>query len=119
MRDKSTGSVVGWLSGEQHDWETFYLRNSGFVPSARRKGLYTSIHSDIINYLQQQGFGRVVSDHSPNNRPILLMKIKFGYYVNSVTIDERFGPHVRLVYLIDKARRRQFEERFGLNQYDE
>ena len=81
--------------------------------------LHTSIHSDVMNYLRQQGFGRVVSDHSPNNRPILLMKIKFGYYINSVTIDERFGPHVRLVYLIDEARRRQFEERFGLNQYDD
>ncbi len=116
---KESKSVVGWISGEQHDWETFYFRNSGFLPEVRRKGIYSVLHDSIIASLRERGFERVISDHAPNNRAMLLLKIKFGYFIQSVTVDERFGPLVRLVYYLNPDRRLRFESRYELIHYDE
>lgn len=113
VREIESGAIVGWLTGEQHDWETFYLRNSGFVPLVRLLGIYSSIHSALMNYLHSKGFERVVSDHAPNNKPILMQKIGFGYSINSMTFDDRFGPLVRLIYFFNQDRQREFEARFN------
>jgi Acetyltransferase (GNAT) family len=118
VRRKSNSELVGWVSGEQHDWETFYLRNSGFIPAVRRQGLYRSIHEDVVRYLDGLGFERIVSDHSPNNKAILMMKIGFGYFVNAVTIDDRFGPMVRLLYIVNADRRKRYFEKYDLIDYD-
>lgn len=103
--------------GEQHDFETFYLRNSGFIPEFRRKGIYSIAHSAIIEHLKNIGFERVVSDHLPNNRPMLVLKLNEGYVVNNVTLDDRYGAMVRLIKFLHQDRQKSFEERFRLPNY--
>ncbi|OFZ31747.1 MAG: hypothetical protein A2622_04035 [Bdellovibrionales bacterium RIFCSPHIGHO2_01_FULL_40_29] len=116
--EKLSGNPIGWIMGEQHDYETFYLRNSGFIPEFRRKKLYTISHSAIVKHLKGLGFERIVSDHLPNNKPMLLFKIKDGYIINNMTLDDRFGPMVRLVKFIYDDRQKFFEKRFRLPDFD-
>jgi len=115
--EKSSNQPIGWIMGEQHDFETFYLRNSGFVPKFRRRGLYSIVHAAIVDYLKMRGFERIVSDHLPNNKPMLILKINDGYVINNMTFDDRFGPMVRLVKFLHEDRQQIFEERFRLPDY--
>lgn len=115
--ERSSNQPIGWITGEQHDFETFYLRNSGFVPKFRRRRLYSIAHAAIVEYLKKCGFERIVSDHLPNNKPMLILKINDGYIINSMTFDDRFGPLVRLVKFLHKDRQQLFEERFRLPDY--
>jgi len=116
---KPTGQSVGWIMGEQHDYETFYLRNSGFIPQFRRKGIYSIAHKAIVEYLKNRGFERIVSDHLPNNKPMLLLKINDGYVINNMTLEDRFGPMIRLVKFLHEDRQKFFEKRFRLPNYDD
>jgi GNAT superfamily N-acetyltransferase len=113
VRDQA-GQVVGWITGEQHDWETFYLRNSGFIPEVRRKGIYSLVHERLVEHLRKIGFERVVSDHQPHNRAILMLKLKAGYNIQSMTLDDRFGSLVRVVLFLNPERQTRFEDRFDL-----
>lgn len=115
--EKISRKPIGWIMSEQHDYETFYLRNSGFVPEFRRKGIYSNAHAAISEYLKKRGFERIVSDHLPNNKPMLILKINDGYIINNMTLDDRFGPMVRLVKFLYKDRQKFFEERFRLPDY--
>ena len=117
--EDSTGLPIGWIISEQHDFETFYLRNSGFIPKFRRKGLYSKAHSAIVIYLKKLGFERIVSDHIPNNKPMLVLKLNAGYVINNMTIDDRFGPMVRVVKFLFEDRLREYEKRLRLPSYSE
>lgn len=115
--EKSKSKPIGWIMGEQHDFETFYFRNSGFIPDFRRKGIYNSAHAAIVDSLKEMGFERVVSDHLPNNRPMLILKLNNGYIINNMTLDERFGSMVRLVKFLHEDRQKLFEEHFRLPNF--
>lgn len=115
--EKSNDQPIGWIMGEQHDYETFYLRNSGFIPKFRRRKLYSLVHSALVDYLRKLGFERIVSDHLPNNKPMLILKLNEGYIINNMTLDDRFGPMVRVVKYLFEDREQFFEDRFLLPSY--
>ncbi len=117
IRVKKTGRPVGWVSGEQHDTTSFYVRNSGMIPSYRRKGIYSKVHDALMRHLEGLGYERVLSDHHPNNRPMLLYKIARGYMIHSMTFDERFGPLVRLALFIKKYQKEKFFQTYKVPQY--
>jgi len=67
----------------------------------------------------QSQLALVVSDHLPNNKPMLLLKINDGYVINNMTLDDRFGPMIRLVKFLHEDRQKFFEKRFRLPNYDD
>ena len=115
--EKSSGQPIGWIMGEQTDFETFYLRSSGFIPKYRRQQIYTTAHAALEDFLKKRGFERIASDHMPNNKPMLILKIRNDYVINNMTLDERFGPMVRLVKLLHSDRQSFYEEKFRLPKY--
>jgi hypothetical protein len=67
-----------------------------------------------LTYLAALGYERVVSNHQTNNRAVIIAKLKVGFNVTAVNLDERWGAQVELTYLFHSDRRRGYERAFAL-----
>jgi RimJ/RimL family protein N-acetyltransferase len=99
---------IGWCIGECQDAMTFYMRNTGFLPAYQGKGLYTAFLPMFLDYLADLGYERVTSQHKPDNPAVLIPKIRSGFVIMAVELEERWGPLVRLVYYTQGYRRDAF-----------
>jgi len=50
--------------------------------------------------LRDIGYERVVSYHSPTNRPVLIAKLKAGFVIRGTSFRENAGASVQLVYFL-------------------
>ncbi|MGB1249282.1 MAG: GNAT family N-acetyltransferase [Candidatus Promineifilaceae bacterium] len=107
----------GWSIGEQHDAETYFMTWSGIHPDYQRRGVYSAFMLDLLSYLKKLGYERVTSNHSVNNNAVIIAKLKAGFQIKGVTLDERFGPVVDLVYYLHDDRKAGFESAFSLPEY--
>jgi RimJ/RimL family protein N-acetyltransferase len=114
----STGKIVGFFGGEAEDNMTFYLRNGGLLPEARRRGLMQFFMPRFVAYLKDLGYERVSSEHYANNSAVLIAMLKSGFYISGLNMDERSGALVKLVLLLKKDRREGFESVFRLPSFD-
>jgi RimJ/RimL family protein N-acetyltransferase len=108
---------IGWSSGAMIDPSTFFMSYSGVVPQYQRKGIYTSFLKVFLTYLHHLGYERVTSNHMVNNRPVLIAKLKAGFYVTGMVLDERWGAQVTLTYFFYKDRRIGFARAYSLEEY--
>ena len=116
-RDKD-GREIGWFVGEAEDNMTFYLRNGGLLPEARRQGLLQYFLPKFLAYLTEVGYERVTSEHYSNNSAVLIAMLKNGFYISGLNLDERSGALIKLVRLLQKDRREGFESAFRLPSFD-
>ena len=63
-------------------------------------------------------YERVSSNHMVTNRPVLIAKLKDGFHVAAVSLDERFGAQVQLTYFFDPGRYQGFVRAFSLDGFD-
>lgn len=117
LRD-SQGSVVGWLTGEMEDPETFYVRTAGIVPEHRHAGVPQLFSPHFLRYLKALGYERVTSQHHPNNRAIIILQLRAGFNIEGYNVDERWGPQVKMVRYLHDDRETEFHRRLRLPQYD-
>jgi len=103
----------GWFTGEQFDYETFYMRNSAILPQYRRKGLYTALMSEVLKRTENMGFQIVTSHHKMTNNSIIIPKLKAGFVISGIEVSDRFGTHVRLSYFFNAKRRKAMDFRVG------
>ncbi|MFF7649325.1 GNAT family N-acetyltransferase [Streptomyces sp. NPDC007983] len=115
--ENSEGKVVGWLKGRMEDPTTFYLGTSGLLPEYRVQRLAALVYSRLLEYLEDLGYERVTSQHHPHNRAAMILQLKYGFAFEGMSLDERWGPMVKMVYFFDRDRRAEFERRFGFEQY--
>lgn len=106
--------AVGWSYGNLRDRVTFFMISTGLLPAYRQHGIYRAFLRRFLSYLYKLGYERVVSNHQTNNRVIIIAKLKAGFNVTSVNLDERWGAQVELTYLFDEERRRGYERAFAL-----
>lgn len=109
-------TYVGYSYGDMRDAQTFFMTSSGVLPAYRRRGLYTSFLRQLLRYLYALGYERVVSNHHPNNRAVIIAKLKAGFTVTAVNLDERWGAQVELTYLFHNDRRAIFCRAFALEE---
>ena len=114
----ATGKEIGWFVGEAEDNTTFYLRNGGLLPEARRQGLLQFFLPKFLTYLKEIGYERVTSEHYSNNTAVLIAMLKNGFYISGLNMDERTGALIKLVRLLHKDRREGFESSFRLPSFD-
>ena len=107
----------GWSFGEQRDAETFFMTWTGVHPVYQRRGIYSAFLLELIPYLKQIGYERVTSNHAVNNNPVIIAKLKAGFHIMSMSLDERFGAVVDLVYYLHADRKAGFESAFSLPTY--
>ena len=103
----------GWFSGDQYNYETFYMRNSAILPQFRRQGLYRALMSEILRRTKEMGFQIVLSRHTTTNNSIIIPKLKAGFVITAIEVSDRFGTLVHLSYFFNSTRRRVMEFRAG------
>lgn len=114
---QSGADLTGWSYGQMRDNETFFMSNTAILPTFRRRGLYSAFLERLIAYLDAVGYERIVSNHQPNNRAVLIAKLKAGFSVSAVNLDERWGAQVELTYHLHEDRRRGYERAFALQAW--
>ena len=105
---------VGWSFGHMHDSETFFMSWSGVARAYQKRGIYGAFVRRLLPYLEGLGYERVSSNHMLNNRPVLIAKLKAGFNITSVTMDERYGAQATLTYFCHEDRQQGFETAFSL-----
>lgn len=116
--DTTEGKDIGWAYGSMRDSMTFFMTNTGILPVYRRRGIYGAFLGCLLAYLEALGYERVVSNHQTNNRAVLIAKLKAGFNITAVNLDERWGAQVELTYLIHDDRWRGYECAFSLQSWD-
>lgn len=91
---------------------------SAILPAYRRRGIYTAFLRHFLPYLQALGYKRVTSNHMVTNRPVLIAKLKAGFHVTAVSLDERFGAQVQLSYFFNLTRYEGFTRAFSLDGFE-
>ncbi|MDT0472328.1 GNAT family N-acetyltransferase [Streptomyces sp. DSM 41014] len=115
--ENAEGKVVGWLKGRMEDANTFYLGTSGMLPEYRAQRIAAVVYARFLEYLEDLGYERVTSQHHPHNRSAMILQLKYGFTFEGMSLDERWGPMVKMVHFFDGDRRAEFERRFGFEQY--
>lgn len=110
----AAGQPVGWSTGEQRQGDDFFMTWSGILPEWQRRGLYGAFLGRLKSYLGALGYRRLTSNHHVNNRAVLIAKLKAGFLINALTLDERFGAVVWLAYYFEPTDERGFERAFSL-----
>lgn len=94
--------LAGWATGYQTDSDEFYMHNTGIFKQHRRKGLYTKMLPLILSEVKQKGYQKVNSKHTTTNNAVIIPKLKAGFLINGIEVNEKFGVLVKLVYYFNK-----------------
>lgn len=105
------GDIIGWTLAQQDDPITLLMRNTAVDPAHRRQGLYTALLDFVVQYARDNGYQRITSTHSATNNAILIAKLKAGFAISGLHVDERFGVMVHLTNYLYEQRSRVFERR--------
>ncbi|HEX7004033.1 MAG TPA: GNAT family N-acetyltransferase [Trueperaceae bacterium] len=110
---------VGWHVGHQEDAEKFYMTNTGIVEEHRGKGIYTALLPKIMERVAAEGFQIIYSRHNATNNSVLVPKLKAGFVISGLEINDRFGTLVHLSYFTNPLRRRMMGVRAGEERIDD
>lgn len=104
---------IGWHVGWQTDAATYYMTNSAVLREYRGHGVYSEMVVALIEHLRERGFQRLTSRHLASNNPILTLKLRAGFHITGMEVDERFGILVCLSYIFSEQRRNAYRFRIG------
>jgi len=105
--------LTGWHFGKQISFDSFYMQNSVILPEHRRKGLYTALLKTVIEISIKQGFQRVTSRHIATNNHIIIPKLKAGFVITNLEINDVLGITVQLTFYSNEVRRKMMDYRVG------
>jgi RimJ/RimL family protein N-acetyltransferase len=108
---------IGWSVGAMIDASTFFMSWTAILPSHQRRGIYTAFLKVFLPYLHALGYERVTSNHMVNNRPVLIAKLKVGFHITGIVLDERYGAQVSLAYFFYQDRRDGFARTYSLGHF--
>ena len=109
---------VGWSWGYQENATTFYMVNSAVLNSHRRKGIYSALIEKCISILTKKGFQLIYSRHCATNNAVIIPKLKAGFLISKMEIDDKFGVLIHLHFFTNKARRQIMDYRAGQSKPD-
>ena len=105
--------IIGWHFGWQVDSEKFYMCNTGIFSEYQGKGIYTALLPRLLEIYREKGFQKVTSRHNAANNAVLVPKLKAGFMITGMEIDERFGTLVNLTYIFNEQRLKAHKYRTG------
>jgi len=110
---------VGWTWGRQESRHAFYMINSGVLAEHRRRGVYTALIDRCVAAAFDQGFQLVYSRHCATNNAVIIPKLKAGFVISTMEIDDRHGVLVHLRRYANTDRHRIMDYRSGQRGPDE
>ncbi len=111
--------IIGWHFGWQVDSEKFYMCNTGIFNEYQGKGIYTALLPRLLEIYRDTGFQKVTSRHNAANNAVLVPKLKAGFIITGMEIDERFGTLLNLAYIYNEQRLKAHKYRTGELRPDE
>ncbi len=110
---------VGWHFGFQENAVTFYMCNSAIIKEHRKKGIYSALLQYVIEKISKKGFQLIYSRHNATNNSVIIPKLKAGFVIANLELDDVFGVLVHLKYFTNKTRRKIMDYRAGQLKPDE
>lgn len=110
---------IGWSWGAQESGMTFCMYNSAVAPDYRRQGIYTSLLQKAIEIIQIKGFQLIYSRHCMTNNEVIIPKLKAGFVISKLELDDMYGALVHLHYHLHPLRRKILDYRSGHLKPDE
>lgn len=109
-------NFVGWSWGTQEYGATYCMINSAVLPTHRRQGIYGALLDRCIEIVSKQGFQIIYSRHHVTNNAVIIPKLKAGFTISKMELDDKFGVLVHLHYYTNKIRRQIMDYRSGYTQ---
>lgn len=109
---------AGWSFGDQQSAESYYMRNSAVLESHRKKGLYSELLKANLEILTMKGFQVIYSLHLATNNAIIIPKLKAGFVITSLEVEERFGTRIKLSYYTNQLTKKIMDFRVGFSRPD-
>jgi GNAT superfamily N-acetyltransferase len=107
------GELAAMFYGSSGIRGEYWMLATVVTPPHRRQGLYRAIVQWVLDYAREAGFLSVVSQHAPNNLPVMIAKLKAGFVIEAFELDARVGPSVRLRRYLHAAYEQAFAYRCG------
>ena len=107
------GRLVGWAFGVQESRGRFYMINSAVLPGYRRQGIYSALLRYTLDWVAERGFQVVTSRHAATNNAVIIPKLKAGFTISGMELDDVFGTLVHLRYDLNPLRREVLRYRAG------
>lgn len=104
---------IGWFLGDQENPETFYMRNTGVLPSHQGKGVYKAFLARLLEHLQAEGYQKVSSRHVATHNGIIIPKLQAGFVITGMELNEVHGWLVHLCYYFNAGRKDALMKRAG------
>lgn len=99
------GRLIGGTFGTRRGDASFYMAQSVVHPEHRRRGIYSALVRAVLERTKQDGISKVESRHLSTNSPVLIAKLKLGFFISGFELDEAYGTIVRTCCFHDPARR--------------
>ncbi len=90
--------------------------NSAVLPTHRRQGIYGALLDRCIEIVSKQGFQIIYSRHHVTNNAVIIPKLKAGFIISKMELDDKFGVLVHLHYYTNKTRQQVMDYRSGRTQ---
>jgi GNAT superfamily N-acetyltransferase len=116
---KENDKIIGWSFGIQKSEADFYMINSAVFPEYRRKGIYTELLHRAVAHIRELGFQFIYSRHKLTNNDIIIPKLKYGFNIVGMEVNDMFGNLVILGYYANEKRRELLEIRAGMRKMNE
>lgn len=107
--------VVGWQYSRQWDARTAYMVNTGLLPAHRGQGLYTRLLPPVLAALRARGYALVRSHHHATNNAVLVPKLRAGFRLQGVQVDDH-GVMAVLIFSFEELYRDYMDVRSGLKR---
>lgn len=115
----SQKNFVGWSWGTQENRSTFYMVNSAVLNEHRRKGIYSALVDRCLDIVSKKGFQLIYSRHCATNNDVIIPKLKAGFVISKMEVDDRFGVLIHLHFYTNSVRRKIMDYRSGQLKPDE
>ncbi len=98
-------SLIGWTLARPQGEGHIHMINSGVAPTQRNQGVYSKMVQLVIEHARSHGYVDIQSRHAANNNPVIVAKLKLGFFMSGFEYSEVYGPLVRLTFLLGELRR--------------
>lgn len=98
-------TLVAWTYARPADGRQLHMVNSGVALAERRNGIYSRLVEMTIEHASVHGYVVIASRHTVHNNPVIIAKLKLGFFVSGFEYSEVYGPLVRLTYIVSESRR--------------